>query len=1001
MKRERLRRQVGRWLAAGVVLYAAGMPAAHPSASEFEAAGKVASFAARHWQLLLAVILLSSLGLLIDLTLAGEKPFSIQSGRDPWENLRSRKRASSLALLFFLFSANYAFLDVIWNQQTLVSPPTYRLPSEKTSSPSYVADPIAGSLIEAPGIWTTNRYFEEKTVPLWNPYEACGSPYAADGELGALSLLQLPLHLRPGIESWDLYALGRMVLAAWLAFLWLIGIGLSGAAGLFGGLAYGFGGAFVLNANLVHLNTSLWIPAILLATESLLFRRTWWRWIAFVSVYGLAINGGNPQPVVVATLIVLLRTAWACGSPREGRIGAKGLLVLGSALLAGGAVSAVSWLPLADLLRNSASRGGVWLFELPVSSLLSWGLPADPSRLTGEFPPRTWYVGVTTLSLFLVGQLVLVSEKRPSLWIWEIVTLLFIAIIYVSPVRRLFCEAIPVLNRVIWLKYVSSLCLMLIFFACIGLDRLGEYLHAGSSKGRWVLLAAGLVILSTTFLYLDAEGVSRYQWRIMTGTACGLLLLSALPGLAGPAVALAPVILLIELSAYHPNYPLRTTVAYAQRPETVELAAHELSKPEDGLPVRFLALGTMIPPLTSSYLKFEDIRSVSPMPLKTYHRWFQPFNNGLGWGGNFLMPQTVDTLLSPLIDMSGVRLVALPGSIEDMASRESTSPNVAMGKMYSLIKPNTILVKGLDASDGTSFALREEGEIRFLVDLVGTSARIGFSVTSDLPGSLVQIGVGRDVRRFSPPGDLRWDLDLASSTERRDIPFVFKTLKGGPVRFQPTCFHITSPLSKHQTDYQLIHSDPASGVHLYRNMGALPCVRLFRKVRLLTDINEFWGVYSDFVATGKGWDWKNELLVVDDEDRRFSPAVPEGKMSDDEAHEIVSFGRPTPNRMEVIVRARGPGWLHIAVSNDGNWKARLDGKPTDIHMANGPFMAIYIPSQGEHRLSFRYEPVSFMAGCWLSGVTLLFLCAGSVLRLSMRGGRWGWMATQLNSSTSQ
>lgn len=69
----------------------------------------------------------------------------------------------------------------------------------------------------------------------------------------------------------------------------------------------------------------------------------------------------------------------------------------------------------------------------------------------------------------------------------------------------------------------------------------------------------------------------------------------------------------------------------------------------------------------------------------------------------------------------------------------------------------------------------------------------------------------------------------------------------------------------------------------------------------------------------------------------------------------------------------GTGWLVWNEAFTPGWKAWLDGKPLPIQRAFGFFMAVPVGSGGVHRVDFRYEPIGFRLGLF---VTLVFLGLG-------------------------
>ena len=66
------------------------------------------------------------------------------------------------------------------------------------------------------------------------------------------------------------------------------------------------------------------------------------------------------------------------------------------------------------------------------------------------------------------------------------------------------------------------------------------------------------------------------------------------------------------------------------------------------------------------------------------------------------------------------------------------------------------------------------------------------------------------------------------------------------------------------------------------------------------------------------------------------------------------------------------GYLFLSDSYYPGWKAYLNHQPTELHRANIAFRAVYVP-EGEHTVSFKYEPASIYIGTIISGVSMFLI----------------------------
>jgi hypothetical protein len=81
--------------------------------------------------------------------------------------------------------------------------------------------------------------------------------------------------------------------------------------------------------------------------------------------------------------------------------------------------------------------------------------------------------------------------------------------------------------------------------------------------------------------------------------------------------------------------------------------------------------------------------------------------------------------------------------------------------------------------------------------------------------------------------------------------------------------------------------------------------------------------------------------------------------------------RPSPCKAGFTVMADKGGFLVFDESYSPGWHAWVDGVPKAIFRADGLFMAVTLDAAGEHQVEFRYEPVSFRLGLFISLIILI------------------------------
>jgi hypothetical protein len=205
-------------------------------------------------------------------------------------------------------------------------------------------------------------------VPLWNPYENCGTPLAAMGTSSVFYpgklLFALPISYDAAFKS---YVLLHLLLAAVGAFLLARRWKFSSDAAALCGLSYAFGGSVLFQyCNVVFLVSAAWLPFAVAQLEPLLIERRVGAagWLG--AILALMVLGGDPQ---MSYHVGLLAAGYAWLLWREDRMRVRSaecgvrskstkaslprFALLAIAAVVGLGLSAVQVLPTAELARLS------------------------------------------------------------------------------------------------------------------------------------------------------------------------------------------------------------------------------------------------------------------------------------------------------------------------------------------------------------------------------------------------------------------------------------------------------------------------------------------------------------------------------------------------------------------------------------------------------------------------------------------------------------------------
>ncbi len=78
--------------------------------------------------------------------------------------------------------------------------------------------------------------------------------------------------------------------------------------------------------------------------------------------------------------------------------------------------------------------------------------------------------------------------------------------------------------------------------------------------------------------------------------------------------------------------------------------------------------------------------------------------------------------------------------------------------------------------------------------------------------------------------------------------------------------------------------------------------------------------------------------------------------------------------------AARPGYFVFDETFAPGWRAWVDGQPKHILRANGMWMTVSLSQTGKHQIVFRYQPLSFRLGLFMTLLTLAAFLVGSVMK---------------------
>ncbi len=333
-------------------------------------------------------------------------------------------------------------------------------------------------------------YIKEKSIPLWNPYQAYGAPLAANMQSQPFYPLTIALSLDLKPKTYNLFILLRLFVAGFCAYLYLR-LFVSFLAALAGGVSSMLAGYYLLYSTMPHLSVEVLLPAGLLSAEYLLRNQSYRSVIWFAIVFLLVILGGMPESSLVLLSFVYAYVLFRLVSDRRLRLAyariAKCLL---AATAAGASLSAFLLLPFMEYLRNSfnghepSHTGGLlWgVFHDPFgSSIFTYLFPflfGPPYGSSGPSGTRN-YFGLVAMFLVIIAIAGLLARGgKPDRGLKGLTSFFLAAVIAVLLKRYGFVLVnsigqLPLYRMVIFPKYAEVILSMSVSVLCaIGLERL-------------------------------------------------------------------------------------------------------------------------------------------------------------------------------------------------------------------------------------------------------------------------------------------------------------------------------------------------------------------------------------------------------------------------------------------------------------------------------------------------------------------------------------------------
>jgi len=355
------------------------------------------------------------------------------------------------------------------------------------------------------------RTLRSGAVPLWNPHQFCGTPFAANAQSAIFYPPNVLFVLFDPLRALGLSAALHFLLAGAGTYALLRRMALGSPASFVGAVSFTFGGFMVTWTELPTLmNTASWLPCCILAAHAF-FSRPRWRTAALLgAALAMAFLAGHPQIFMyvagTTVLYCLARLAkWLATRQATSAPGPIALLLGAAALTA--LLCAVQFLPTAELLQRGhrgirAPSEAMWQAqvdralkpaELPTLLVPDvHGSPALGTYFGWSYTEHCGFVGAVVLALALVA---LILRRNGHTLFFAALALGSILVAMATPLGRLLFFGVPGFAAAG--SVTRTLCVFTFGMAVLGAMGLDAVLRvrSESTPSRWSRVSAVVILL--------------------------------------------------------------------------------------------------------------------------------------------------------------------------------------------------------------------------------------------------------------------------------------------------------------------------------------------------------------------------------------------------------------------------------------------------------------------------------------------------------------------------
>ncbi|MFN8458348.1 MAG: YfhO family protein [Anaerolineae bacterium] len=840
-------------------------------------------------------------------------------------------------------------------------------------------------------------------VPFWNPYALAGMPVLASGidqVFYPLTLLLLLTLSTAQAISWA--TILHTFLGSLFCFLFIRELGTGRVGALIGAVSFVFGALIYWMPALPTFQAIIWLPLLFWSFERAVKYQNW-RWsVVGGLILGLQIVAGNVQMVYYSLTglgFYALYHAWfAWLSQQKLSSGFRPLWFLSLMVLIGAGLTAIQSLPILELVPLGV-RGEVdfnpefsWkiLLRLFVPDILGTDLDLN---LTPSFAHELYlYFGLLPL-LFIIAA-AFSPYRRPARFLIGLGLLVWLVIFKIPPFYQVFATLYPTFNVLGFHR--AQILIAFGWAAASGLGADWIYAHRPISSLKWLLFSGTALLTAMIVLALWLAFISKYQARFWWNLpsleaiepAVPYLLASVIFSSVILAVGLAILwqwqqgrmgqtvfgitilaFVVIDIFLVHLDYvsALEPNMLY---PETPSLSYLKNLTTQETQPYRMVSAGRLFWGNDATVFGLNDIQGYDPFLLKRYSDYLD-LAQVRSESNHRIAAFTART--SKLLDMLNVKYyyvprykladgewVSLLTEVDDPAvqsnslSGEQTADWIINGwpQKVLLAPPSSkISYRGYlqyPAQLETAIAIDPQSWTHPDVDVL-------FEVYVQSTNSPTEkLLFSKHLTGVTSPDNMQWTPVLVDLSDYAHQEVIVSFVTSGP---SPWPAGWADPLIMDSSKVDLLYYGPNS---IYRNKNSLPRAWVVHQVDQVPE--------GDLEAV--------KAVLSNPAFQPVEQAVIEGKLSallaPKQSDEPIEFVTYTPNYAKIKAQLSAPGVLILSDIYYPGWNVYVDGVPTHLYAANLMMRGVPVAA-GVHDIEFKYEPMSFKIGMYVSLATLILV----------------------------